>query len=96
MIYRNIQFQPRTWQGRIGIILAAALGVGLLVAFVILTLGVAILLLPVIAVFAAIGWWRWRKIEAAMREQAAQGQTDDRTIEIDYQVIGDRDATRRD
>ena len=95
MIYRNIQFQPRTWQGRIGVVLAAALGIGLLVAFVILTLGVAILLLPFIAVLAAIGWWRWRRIEAAMREQAAGGPTDDRTIEIDYQVIRDRDGDRR-
>ena len=96
MMYRSIQFQPRTWQGRVGIILAAALGAGLVVAFVILTLGIAILLLPVIAVLIAIGWWRWRKIEAAMREEAARGADDGRTIEIDYQVIGDRDGDRRD
>ena len=90
MIYRSMQLQPRTWQARVGIILAAALGVGLVVAFLVLAVGVAILLLPVVAVLAAIGWWRWRKIEAAMREEAARrepGGDDARTIEIDYRVI---------
>ncbi|MCB1489431.1 MAG: hypothetical protein KDJ88_18485 [Bauldia sp.] len=88
MIYRSMQLQPRTWQGRVGIVLAAALGIGLVIAFLVLAVGVAILLLPVVAVLAAIGWWRWRKIEAAMREEAARsGDSGGRTIEIDYRVI---------
>jgi len=94
MIYRSMQFQPRTWQGRVGIVLAAALGVGLVIAFLVLAVGVAILLLPVIAVLAAIGWWRWRKIEAAMREEAARSTDGGRTIEIDYRVIDEPDRRR--
>lgn len=95
MQYRRVQFQTPTWQGRIGIVLASALGVGLAVALIILTLGFAILLLPVVAVVLGIAWWRWRKIEAAMREQAASDPTGgDRTIEIDYRVVGDPEGRR--
>lgn len=95
MQYRRFQLQSPTWQGRVGIVLASALAAGLVVAFVILTLGIAILLLPVVAVVLGIAWWRWRKIEAAMREQAAADTPrDGGTIEIDYRVVGDPDRRR--
>jgi membrane protein implicated in regulation of membrane protease activity len=97
MQYRLFRLQPNTWQGRIGVVLAFALAMGLAAAFVILTLGIAILLLPVVAVVVALGWWRLRKIEAAMRDEASRRDAGDdgRVIEIDYQVVGDPDARRR-
>ncbi|MCP4383875.1 MAG: hypothetical protein GY798_21125 [Hyphomicrobiales bacterium] len=97
MRYRTIQFQPTSWRGRVALVLGSALALALAVAFVVLTLGIALLLLPVVAILVAIGWWRWRRLQAAMREQAAeQGRRNgDPVIEIDYEVLGDPDSRRR-
>lgn len=102
MQYRHIEFQPSTWRARIGILLASTLAVGLAVAFIILSLGLFIVLLPVVAVFLGIAWWRFRKFAAAVRDQAAQNAADptsrsggEQTIEIDYRVVGDPDGPRR-
>jgi predicted signal transduction protein with EAL and GGDEF domain len=96
MEYRQIQFQPSSLRSRIGVALGLALALGLAVAFVILTLGVAILLLPVVAVVMGVAWWRWRRIAAAIREEAARRDAakDERVIEIDYHVVGDPDRHR--
>ena len=98
MQYRTIQFQPNNWRSRIAVVLGSALAIGVAVAFVLLSLTLAVILLPLVAVLVAIGWWRWRKIQAAMREQAAAQQKrrgDGPVIEIDYQVAGDRDPQSR-
>jgi len=97
MQYRQIQFQPGTWRTRIGVALGLALALGLAVTFVILTLGVAILLLPVVAVAMGVAWWRWRKIAATIREEAARrnAANDERVIEIDYHVVGGPDRGGR-
>lgn len=77
--------------------LGVALALGLAVAFVVLTLGVAILLLPVVAVVMAVAWWRWRKVAAALREEAARRDPakDPRVIETDYRVVSDPDRAAR-
>ena len=97
MQYRQIQFQPSSLRSRIGVALALALALGLAVAFVILTLGVAILLLPVVAVAMGVAWWRWRKVAATIREEAARrdAANNERVIEIDYHVVGDPDHRGR-
>ncbi|WP_421725552.1 hypothetical protein [Bauldia sp.] len=99
MQYRTIQFQPNSWQSRIAVVLGSALAIGVAVAFVLLSLTLAVILLPLVAILIAVGWWRWRKIQAAMREQAAAQQKrrgDGPTIEIDYRVAGDPDPNRRE
>jgi high-affinity Fe2+/Pb2+ permease len=88
---RQIEVTNMSWGMRIAAALGMALAVGLAVAFVVLSIGIAILLLPVIAVLAAIGWWRWRKIAAAMREQQMREGPPPafQVIEADYEVIDD-------
>ncbi len=86
------------WGTRIMAILGVALGLALAAALVVLSIGIAIVLLPVVAVVAAIGWWRLRKMGAELRRQAeaetgrpTQGY---RIIETEYEVVGD-DPRRR-
>ena len=84
-----------SWGSRIMAVLGVALGLALAAAFVVLSLGIALLLLPVVAVFAVIGWWRWRKMAAQFAAaQAEQGKQQDqradgfRVIETDYEILG--------
>jgi membrane protein implicated in regulation of membrane protease activity len=94
MRYQQIEFRQVGWRGTLGLILAAALGLGIVAALVVLSLGLAIVLLTVVAVLALIGWFRWRKIIAAAREEAARGGRV-RIIETDYEVVDDdRDGRR--
>lgn len=86
---REIEVTNMSWGMRIAVALGMALALGLAAAFVVLTLGIAILFLPVIAVVLAIGWWRWRKIEAAARK-ARMGDgpvATYRVIETEYEVV---------
>ena len=86
------------WGTRIMAILGVALGLALAAALVVLSIGIAIVLLPVVAVVAAIGWWRLRKMGAELRKQAeAEAATPPqgyRVIETEYEVVGD-DPRRR-
>lgn len=96
MPYRKIEIRQVGWRGTLGAILAAALGLGIVAALVVLSLGLAIILLPVVAVVALIGWFRWRKIIAAAREQAGEQRGSVHIIETEYQVVdGDRDDRPR-
>ena len=94
---QEIEVTNMSWGMRIAVALGMAVALGLAAAFVILTLGIAILLLPVIAVVLAIGWWRWRKIEAGLREKRTrEGPTPAfRIIETDYEVIDGPDGSGR-
>lgn len=95
MRYQRIEIRRVGWRGTLGMILAAALGLGVVAALIVLSLGLAIVLLPVVAVLALIGWFRWRRIIAAARDQAGQGRSGVRIIETEYQVVdGDRDDSR--
>lgn len=90
MRYQQIEFRQVGWRGTLGLILATALGLAIVATVIVLSLGIAILLLPVVAVVALIGWFRWRKIVAAARDGAARGP-DGRIIEAEYEIIdGDR------
>lgn len=96
MPYRHIEIRQVGWRGTLGVLLATALGLGIVVALVVLSLGLAIILLPVVAVVALIGWFRWRKIIAAAREQAGQQRGSVQIIETEYEVVdGDRDDSLR-
>ncbi len=89
-----------SWGSRILALFGVALGLALAVGFVILSLGIALLLLPVVAVFAAIGWWRWRKMAAQFAAaQAEHGRPERsaagfRVIETDYEILGPDDRPR--
>jgi len=95
MPYQRFEIRQVGWRGTLGMILATALALGIVAALVVLSLGLAIVLLPVVAVGALIGWFRWRKIIAAAQDEARRdGKV--RIIETDYEVIdGDRDHHRR-
>ena len=91
MAQYRIQFDKLGWRGRIGLVAVIALGLAAAIALVVVSLGVAIILLPVVAVALVIGRWRLNRMMAeATRERPTEG----RTIEIDYTVI-DRDRNAR-
>ena len=94
MPYQRFEIRQVGWRGTLGMILATALALGIVAALVVLSLGLAIVLLPIVAVVALIGWFRWRKIIAAAQDEARRdGKV--RIIETDYEVIdGDRDGRR--
>jgi membrane protein implicated in regulation of membrane protease activity len=92
MPYQQFEIRQIGWRGTLGMILAAALALGIVAALVVLSLGLAIVLLPVVAVVALIGWFRWRKIIAAAQDEARRGHGV-RIIETEYEVVdGDRDG----
>lgn len=92
MPYQQIEIRQVGWRGTLAMILATALGLGIVAALVVLSLGLAIVLLPIIAVAALIGWFRWRKTVAAFREEAARRSGDARIIETEYQVVDDDES----
>lgn len=98
MRYQQIEIRQVGWRGTLAMILAAALGLGIVAALFVLSLGLAIVLLPVVAVLALIGWFRWRKIIAAAREEAGSGGRGGkvRIIETDYEVVDRDDDGRHD
>ena len=58
-----------------------------------LSLGLALILLPVVAVAVVVGRWRLSKMMA--RCNARQRAETGRTIEIDYTVLDGKDRDRR-
>ena len=96
----NAGWASMSWGTRIMAVLGVTLGLALAVGFVVLSLGIALILLPVVAVFAAIGWWRWRKMAAELRKEAQRAGDDDappggfRVIEADYEVVPDEQRRR--
>jgi membrane protein implicated in regulation of membrane protease activity len=95
MPYQQIEIRQVGWRGTIAMIMATALGLGIVAALVVLSLGLAIILLPIIAIAALIGWFRWRKTIAAFREEAAQRSGGGRIIETEYEIIDDDDERWR-
>jgi hypothetical protein len=91
MQYQRVEFRNVGWRGTLSLILGLALGLGLVAALLVLSVGVAIVLLPVIGIASLIGWFRWKRAVAAGRPEGGPG----RTIEIDYRVIDDGDDRRR-
>lgn len=93
MMYR-VTTENLGWRGTVGLVLGLALALGIVGALVVLAFGIAIILLPVIAVASLFGWWRWRKV-AIVREPAPGEGKDGPVIEIDYHVVDDKAAPRR-
>ena len=83
--FRQFQIARLGWRGYLGIAIALAVGIALIV----LSIGVALVLLPIVAVALLIGRWRLGKLqaEAAGVRPAEPG----RIIEVEYSVIEDRD-----
>lgn len=77
------------WRGILGI--AAALAAG--IALVILSLGLAIVLVPIVALAILIGRWRLKRSLGATPAGPAPGQEPSaRIIEAEYSVIEDRNG----
>lgn len=91
MQYQRVEFRNVGWRGTLSLVLGLALGLGLVAALLVLSVGVAIVLLPVIGIASLIGWFRWKRVvAAAVRPDDGPG----RTIEIDYRVIDGEDRRR--
>lgn len=84
--FRRLQFRNMTWGTRIGLFAAAAIGIALVLALAVVSLGVALILLPVAAVVLLIARWRFRKLmaEAARRSRESGG-----VIEVEYRRVDD-------
>jgi len=91
MQYQQVEFRNVGWRGTLSLVLGLALGLGLVAALLVLSVGAAIVLLPVIGIASLIGWFRWKRVvAAAVRPDDGPG----RTIEIDYRVIDGEDRRR--
>jgi membrane protein implicated in regulation of membrane protease activity len=91
MDYRRLQFRNMTWGTRLGLFAAAAVGTALVLALAVVSLGVALILLPVAAVAVLLARWRFRKV---MAEAARRTRPADRVIEVEYHRVDDDPRTR--
>jgi hypothetical protein len=88
--YRQFQINRVGWRGILGIAIALAVGIALIV----LSLGLAFVLLPIVALALLIGRWRFGRLKAAtVPSDAGPGSPRERIIEVDYSVIENK--TRR-
>jgi hypothetical protein len=94
--YRFVQFSNIGWRQRFGLAAVIVLGLAAVLAFVLLSVGFAIVLLPVAAVAWLVARWRLNRMADALRSGGAQqGEPDPRTIEVEYHVIGHDEAERK-
>jgi hypothetical protein len=87
---RFVQFTNLDWRQRLGIGVIAILGIAAALAFVLLSVGLAIFLVPVIAVAWLVARWRLNRLADTLRKAAGprQQQGSPRTIEVEYHVLG--------
>jgi len=91
--YRFVQFSNISWRQRFGLAAVVVLGVAALLAFLLLSVGFAIVLLPVAAVAWLVARWRLNQMADALRKNAARpAEPDSRTIEVEYHRIGADDG----
>ena len=88
MVYTFRQFRMPSlgWRGILGLTLAIAAGLALIV----LSLGLAIILIPVVALALLIGRWRMNKILRDQPQPPGDGHKPAQIIEAEYTVIEDR------
>jgi membrane protein implicated in regulation of membrane protease activity len=86
--FRQIRMPSLGWRGLIGLTLAIAAGLALIV----LSLGLAIVLIPVVALAVLIGRWRMNKILREQPQQPNDGRKPAQIIEAEYTVIEDRNG----
>jgi ABC-type transport system involved in cytochrome bd biosynthesis fused ATPase/permease subunit len=84
--YRRLQFGNMNWRTRLGLFVGGAVAIALVLALAVVSLGVALILLPVAAVALLIARWRFRKL---MAEAARESRTTERVIEVEYHRIDD-------
>jgi Flp pilus assembly protein TadB len=91
MAQYRIEYVNRGIGRKIALVVAVALAIAAAIALVVVSLGLALILIPVVAIGLAIGRWRLKSLmaEAEKRRKAA-----DRTIEIDYHVVGEDEERR--
>ena len=86
----RFQIRSLSWPQQIGLVLITALGIAAAIALVLLSVGLAIVLLPVVAIAILVGRWRLKRMMAEAQRRAAEQQENNQAIEIDYRVV-DRD-----
>lgn len=88
MVYTFRQFRMPSlgWRGILGLTLAIAAGIALIV----LSLGLAIVLIPVVALAVLIGRWRLNRVLRDQPQPSDDGRKPGRIIEAEYTVIEDR------
>jgi len=89
--FQEMTAGPSGWLGRLGVFAAAVIGVALVGALALLSLVIAAVLIPVVAV--ALLLFRWRIGRMQRQAQAEQGARKQAVIETDYVVL-DRDSGR--
>ncbi len=92
--YRFVQFSNLDWRQRFGLGALAILGVAVLAAFVLLSVGLAVVLVPVAAIAYLVARWRLRNMPNTARRNATESPGDNRTIEVEYHVVG-KDESRQ-
>jgi hypothetical protein len=95
--YRFVQFSGLDWRQRFGLGALAILGAAVLAAFVLLSLGLAVIFVPIAGIAYLVARWRLKQMLDTARRNAAkpEGGGDGRTIEVEYHVVG-KDVGRPD
>ena len=86
VVYTN--FSSLGWRGWVGLILGGAIVLAGAIALMVLAFGLALGLIPVVAVGALLARWRLRKAMAEAQAEAERPGTG-KTIEIEYSVVDD-------
>ena len=92
--YRFVQFSGLDWRQRLGLGALAIVGVAGLAAFVLLSVGLAVVLVPVAAIAYLVARWRLKQMLNTASRNAAPREGDSRTIEVEYHVL-DKDDGRQ-
>ena len=87
--YRQIEFRRTGWLGKVSLVLSVAVALGLAAAFILFSLGVALVLVPVIAIGLFFARRRLRKFQAAVAEQVQIARDNRRMpiIDAEYEVV---------
>lgn len=93
MAQYRLSFSNFGWRGRVALVLATAIGVALVLALIVVALGFALVLVPLVAAGFVLGRWRLRKAMDAAARSAAEHADAGKIIEIEYHVV-DRDKAR--
>jgi hypothetical protein len=91
----HTNFANLGWRSWLGLIVGGALALAAAAALIILSLGLALVLIPVVAVAALYGRWRLKKMMAAAAEAEGARPGAGKTIEIEYDVVGEEEGSRR-
>jgi hypothetical protein len=91
MAQYRIEYVNRGIARTIAMIAGIAIAIGAVIALMVVSLGLALILIPVVAIGLAIARWRLKPL---MPEAEKRRKTAERTIEIDYHVVGEDEERR--